>query len=62
MDKFVIEIALGNEAMQTPHDVAEVLDVLQTRMRDEHEWGRPQTLWDINGNPVGTARLVRKRR
>ena len=54
--KFVLEIRMGNEAMQTDHDVAnklrEIGNFLLGRNLTE-EVGRLFEVWDENGNCVG---------
>lgn len=49
--KFVVEIELGNAAMQTREDVADSLDILAARLRNTSE--DEGTFRDLNGNTVG---------
>ena len=57
--KFVVEINLGNEAMNSPHDVADALEkvIRNLRMVDEFGDGFSGRLRDVNGNTVGTFNL-----
>ena len=54
-DKFKLTVELGNDAMQSPADVADLLRRLARRLDD---WGRWQAtrdgghLMDLNGNSV----------
>lgn len=57
MEQFVLEIELGNDAMQTPEDVAEALCLVARRLREAAALGRHAsvgTIRDRNGNDVGT--------
>jgi len=49
MDKFTLEIKLGNDAMQDQCDVARALAKLAGELT-----GRSGTIRDDNGNRVGT--------
>jgi hypothetical protein len=63
MKAFKIQMMLGNEAMQTPADVAEALAVVANTVRTRaYTWpktwpkdlaGQPQAIKDRNGNTVG---------
>jgi len=57
MDRFTLTIELGNDAAQTPYDVADMLAALAHNLRDPRgdEWG-PTTgnMRDVNGNRVGS--------
>jgi len=62
MPKFILEIDLGNEAMQTPYDVAKALErAAYTLKIDGYFTGRfpgtkdgsARNIRDINGNVVG---------
>lgn len=60
---FFLKIEMGNAAMQTPSDIVHALRETARRIRDSHA---PQAelineglrIRDINGNTVGTARIV----
>jgi hypothetical protein len=61
--QFILNIELGNEAMQHPQDVAIALRrVGQVLDLDAFDWGPPQEQWalirDSNGNTVGRWSLV----
>ncbi len=62
--RFVIEIALGNEAMQTGRDVADALARIQHRIEDllmpfaKHNVGYTEQVIDGNGNTVGTWKVT----
>ena len=49
-DYFYLRIELGNEAMQTPDDIADALLKVATQVRDGRVEGG---INDINGNSVG---------
>ncbi len=51
MAKFTLEITLGNEAMQTPDDIAEALR--RTASKVQAGYGNGGIL-DLNGNSVGS--------
>jgi hypothetical protein len=60
MSKFTLQIILGNEAMQTPYDVAEALRDLADKIEDcdpdfKDEYGK---IMDMNGNSVGTWKVT----
>lgn len=50
MEKFRLEIQLGNDAMQDAQDVARALEATARRMRQGDESGK---IMDANGNSVG---------
>ncbi len=50
-DRFKLEIDLGNDAMQSVHDVAQALARLAAKMRESG--ARNGTIRDENGNIVG---------
>lgn len=62
-DRFILSIKLGNDAMQTPDDVANVLETtaakIRSRMQHSHT-SNPETgemgafVCDANGNVVGS--------
>lgn len=55
--KFILEIELGNDAMQTPEDIAYAIDAINT-------WplrftpGQEEPVRDINGNTVGKWQIT----
>ena len=51
---FKLSITMGNDAMQTPEDVAAALREVASKMEDGHDEG---SIRDVNGNKVGTFRL-----
>lgn len=51
METFNLTIKLGNDAMQTPMDVARALRELADRMEDRAEFD--VAIYDDNGNRVG---------
>jgi molybdopterin synthase catalytic subunit len=53
MDTFTLTIKLGNDAMQTPQDVAEALESAAERLMGALEFFHGK-LHDENGNTVGT--------
>jgi hypothetical protein len=62
MPKFILEINLGNDAMQTPRDVAEVLDRAAYTLRSDGCFtgdfpgtcdASARNIRDRNGNTVG---------
>lgn len=54
MNRFTLEIRLGNEAMQTPADVADALDRLGHRLRNYPSTAPVEgAIRDPNGNTVG---------
>ena len=57
MNEFTLRIELGNEAMQTPEDVAASLREIANRL----DWGmyrRSGEILDMNGNTVGEWRFT----
>ena len=59
---FSLKIKLGNEAMQTPEDVAAALrSVAQAVDRVGVSSGEYGTIRDLNGNTVGSWRVTGKR-
>lgn len=54
MEEFTLKINLGNDAMQTPEDIAEALETIAARLRAGKEEG---TIRDENGNRVGSWSL-----
>ena len=60
--KFVVEIELGNDAMQTGRDVADVLAKIATSMEANEGVLRDSDasrIMDANGNTVGFTRVER---
>lgn len=58
MEKFSLEVDLGNEEMQTPEQVATLLRKLAGRIESgqlNFKWADKVLLWDDNGNTVGQA-------
>lgn len=54
---FTLNIRLGNDAMQTGHDVADALEKAGEELRwidGGLDFDGPRTIWDINGNRVGS--------
>lgn len=47
---FTVTIQIGNNAMQTNHDIAEALEEVATKLRNGYSSGY---IWDANGNTVG---------
>jgi len=47
---FKIEIKLGNDAMSTPENVADAMELIIYKLRDGETSG---TIMDANGNSVG---------
>jgi hypothetical protein len=59
--KFMLEIELGNDAMQTVEDVCEALRFAATRVNlsyEEPEADSSIPLYDRNGNTIGEARFI----
>lgn len=59
--KFVLEIDLGNDAMQTPQEVGDALDRLSEKFARRGNDFHPDeggVILDNNGNTVGGWRLV----
>lgn len=56
-NRFTLEIRLGNDAMQTPSDVARALSDISHQLEAESSWDDAEAikkrLTDINGNTVG---------
>jgi len=52
--KFTLEIELGNDAMQTEADVADVLLRLRDKLKDMQGWepGDGGAIFDVNGNTI----------
>ena len=58
MNEFTLRITLGNEAMQTPEDVAASLRDIANRL----DWGmyrRSGEILDMNGNRVGEWEFIK---
>lgn len=59
MRAFKIQIVLGDDAMQTPLDVGQAIELLALKLQNmDDEWlrglaGQPQAIKDRNGNTVG---------
>jgi hypothetical protein len=57
MSQFTLTVTLGNDAMQTMADVADLLERAAESMRRDHEsgedFGSVYSLRDLNGNRVG---------
>lgn len=51
MTEFHLTIKLGNDAMQDPYNVAKALR--EVAARQDSNWPNG-TIWDVNGNPVGS--------
>jgi len=51
MAKFTLQIELGNEAMQTPDDIADALQRTASHVQAGYGNG---TIRDLNGNSVGS--------
>ena len=51
MAKFTLEITLGNEAMQTPEDIADALRKAASHVQGGYGNG---VIRDVNGNSVGS--------
>lgn len=54
---FTVAIILGNDAMQTPEDVAGLLRDMAAYMLKHGSWPR-RVLYDVNGNDVGTVEVT----
>lgn len=58
MNYLNLNITLGNDAMQTGHDVADALEKVATRLRQEYADSRVESytgsVRDLNGNRVGS--------
>lgn len=55
--KLVVTIELGNDAMQTPKDVAEALRELATTIEGKEAGNHSGTILDDNGNTSGSWEL-----
>ncbi len=58
MDKFIVKVELGNEAMKSAKDVARLLRVLAVALDEgglNFKYADVIKLRDVNGNTVGTA-------
>ena len=58
MNEFALQIRMGNEAMQTPEDVAASLRDIANRL----DWGmyrRSGEILDMNGNKVGEWKFIK---
>ena len=51
MEKFTLEIEMGNDAMQTTEDIIDALKQVIKKMESGRDGGFIQ---DVNGNNVGT--------
>lgn len=63
MAQFTVQITLGNDAMQTPDDIAAVLDEVVRRITRRGDRYAPATpgegpIIDDNGNRVGVWRVT----
>jgi len=56
-ESFTLTINLGDDAMQTPEDVAELLDRTAKYMRKHGSWPA-EKVRDINGNTVGLISVI----
>ena len=54
---FQLTIELGNDAMQTPRDVADLLTRMANYMREYDVWPSDKVR-DINGNTVGIISVI----
>lgn len=54
---FRLEITMGNDAMDSPADVAAALRVIADQL-DADPWKHPRTVRDLNGNTVGAWDVV----
>ena len=52
---FNLKIEMGNDAMQTPEDVADALETVAAKMKNSGSRSGP--IFDLNGNKVGTYEL-----
>lgn len=57
LETFRLTIELGNDAMRTPEDIAEVLKRIAEYMHKHGSWPHTKIL-DLNGNPVGTTSVM----
>jgi hypothetical protein len=53
---FLVSVQMGNDAMQSPDDLASALELIATQVRNRMEY--PLPIMDINGNPCGEWRIV----
>lgn len=58
-EAFVLQIELGNAAMNTAADIAEAVGEASKRIAASGSWEGP--IWDGNGNTVGSYRLEEAR-
>ncbi len=58
---FKLEVTLGNDAMRTPADIAEVLSRLSEKLKTPSGSSLDQYLFDLNGNYVGETKTVTRR-
>ena len=56
--KFTVEIELGNDAVQTAEDVAEILRATSAQVSDIRE-GAFRNIRDLNGNTVGLWQVIK---
>ena len=58
--KFTLEIEMGNEAMETPADIAQTTRLLFSDFFRQHEPAEENhgSFYDANGNKVGTWALT----
>lgn len=56
--KFTVEIELGNDAVQTADDIANILRETADRV-DRVEVGAFRNIRDLNGNTVGLWQVVK---
>jgi hypothetical protein len=54
---FIFTLTLGDDAMQTPEDVAELLERTAKYMRKHGSWPS-EKLYDLNGNVAGKVQLI----
>jgi hypothetical protein len=58
---FTLRIRLGNDAVQTPDDVAALLRKTADRLQLGHDLGTDtHTIHDLNGNSVGHYNFLRR--
>lgn len=57
MDEFTLNIKLGNDAMQTPEDIAEALRKVANALDDGFLSTSNHGILDVNGNTVGEWKL-----
>lgn len=56
-DKFELTIRGGNEAMQTPEDVAWALQTVVNRIEAGEMTGTEEKIRDYNGNVIGSFKF-----